>query len=107
MLTLLKYSTHECSICQAMAAYDGKVAHALGLDFVDVDLRSTDIYRRYRAALLQQHPMKQELRLPTYLLVEDPEGKPLVYGEISGGLPEELFRSRLKDIMRQRPKTSP
>lgn len=60
MLTLLKYSTHDCSICQAAAAYDSRIANELGLAFVDVNLRDPDIYRRFRLVLLHQYPLKKE-----------------------------------------------
>ncbi|MGB5136589.1 MAG: thioredoxin family protein [Prochlorococcaceae cyanobacterium] len=99
MLTLLKYSTPECPICQTMSAFDAKVAEELGLTYLVVNLRSPDIYRRYREVLLRQYPLKRELKLPTYILVDDPEGEFTIHGDISGGLPESMFRSRLQELM--------
>jgi thiol-disulfide isomerase/thioredoxin len=99
VLTLLKFSTPECPICQTMATFDAKVAEELGLAYVAVDLRSPDIYRRYRNVLLKQYPLKRELQLPTYILVDDPEGEFKIHGDISGGLPESMFRSRLQELM--------
>lgn len=99
MLTLLKYSTPECPVCQTMATFDAKVAEELALAYVVVDLTSPDIYRRYRGVLLHQYPLKRELKLPTYILVDEPEGDFTIHGDISGGLPEDLFRSRLKELI--------
>lgn len=99
MLTLLKYGTHECSICHAMADYDSRIAKELGLGFVEVDLMAPEIYRRYRAVLLHQHPLKQELRIPAYVLVEEPEGSFRIHGEISGDIPEDRFRALLQELI--------
>lgn len=99
MLTLLKYSTPECSICQAMAAFDAKVAKELGIAYVVVDLKTPEIYRRYRGVLLQQYPLKRELKLPTYILVDEPEGAFTIHGDLSGGLPESVFRTRLEELI--------
>lgn len=103
MLTLLKYSTHDCHACQSMAAIDSKVATELGLAFVDVDLRSPEIYKRYRRILLEQHPLKSALALPCYLLVGDPEGRAVIHAEIVGAMPEQEFRSRLQALIRELP----
>lgn len=102
-LTLLKYSTHDCPACQAMAPFDVQVATAMGLAFVDVDLKSPEIYGRYRKILLQQYPLKRELGLPTYLLVEQPEGAFAIHGEISGGMPEPAFRDKLARLLARNP----
>lgn len=83
MLTLLKYSTHDCPNCQAAATYDSRIAKELGLAFVDVDLRDPDINGRFRLVLLHQYPLKKELKVPTYILTDDPEGTFTVHGEIS------------------------
>jgi hypothetical protein len=101
MLTLLKYSTHDCSICQRMATFDAKVADDLGLAFVDVDMKNPLIYGRYRKILLHHYPLKQNLGLPTYLLVESPEGDFSIHGEIAGGLPEDRFQARLQELLRE------
>lgn len=100
MLTLLKYSTHDCSICRTTAAYDSKIATEMGLAFVDVDLENPEIYRRFRAVLLKQYPLKKKLMLPTYILAEDPEGDFKNHDEVSGKPPEDMFRSLLEELIR-------
>ncbi len=102
-LTLLKYSTHDCPACQGMAPFDARVATSMGLSFVDVDLKSPEVYGRYRKILLQQYPLKRELGLPTYLLVENPEVAFAIHGEIAGGMPEPAFRDRLRRLLEHNP----
>lgn len=99
MLTLLKFSTHDCPACQSMVGIDARVTAELGLDFIDVDLRNPETYRKYRSILLRQHPLKSTLSLPCYLLVSDPEGEAQIHGEIVGAMPEQEFRSRLQSLM--------
>lgn len=101
MLTLLKYSTHDCHACQSMAAIDSKVAAELGLAFIDVDLCNPEIYKHYRRILLEQHPLKSALALPSYLLVSDPEEWAQIHAEIVGAMPEQEFRSRLQALIRR------
>ena len=101
LLTLLKYSTHDCPACQGMAAFDATVAMAMGLALIDVDMKSPEIYGRYRKILLRQYPLKRELGLPTYLLVENPDGVFVIRGEISGGMPEPTFRDKLRGLVMQ------
>lgn len=101
VLTLLKYSTHDCSICQRMATFDARVAAELGLAFVDVDMKNPLIYGRYRKVLLHHYPLKQNLGLPTYLLVENPEENFSIHGEIAGGLPEDRFLARLQELLHE------
>lgn len=101
MLTLLKYGTHDCSICQRMATFDSRVADGLGLTFMDVDMKNPMIYGRYRKVLLHRYPLKHNLGLPTYLLVSNPEGDFSIHGEIAGGLPEDKFQARLQDLLRE------
>jgi hypothetical protein len=96
MLNLLKYGTHDCPACRRMAAFDARVAGSLGLAFVDVDMKDTALYRRYRKVLLERYPLKRELQIPAYLLVEDPEGSFAIHGEISGPVSEADFSSRLR-----------
>lgn len=72
----------------------------MGLAFIDVDLENPEIYRRFRAVLLKQYPLKKKLTLPTYILAEDPEGDFEIHGEISGGPPEDMFRSLLEELIR-------
>ncbi len=101
MLTLLKYSTHDCSICQRMATFDTRVAAELGLAFMDVDMKNPLIYGRYRKVLLHHYPLKQNLGLPTYLLVDNPDGDFSIHGEIAGGLSEHRFQARLQELLRE------
>jgi hypothetical protein len=101
MLTLLKFSTHDCHACQSMAAIDAKVAAELGLGFVDVDMRDPEIYGRHRHLLLRQHPMKHVVALPSYFLVSDPEGEARIHSEFVGAMPEQEFRSRLEALIRE------
>lgn len=96
MRSLLKYGTHDCQACQRMAAFDARVAASLGLAFVDVDMKDTELYRRYRKVLLERYPLKRELHIPAYLLVEDPEGAFSIHGEIAGPCAEADFTSRLQ-----------
>lgn len=103
VLTLLKYSTHDCPACQRMAAFDASTARSMGLSFVDVDMKSPEVYGRYRKILLQQYPLKRELGLPTYLLVDNPEAAFAILGEISGGMPEPAFRDKLNRLLEQNP----
>ncbi|MFQ6540096.1 MULTISPECIES: thioredoxin family protein [Aphanothece] len=98
-LFLLKYSTHDCSVCRSMSAFDAKVAGDLGLSFVDVDLRNPEVYRRYRKILLTRFPYKQSLALPTYLLVDEPSGDFSILGEVIGGMPEQVFRDGLQALL--------
>jgi hypothetical protein len=99
MLTLLKFSTHDCQACQRMRAIDSRVASELGLAFVDVDLRHPEIYGRYRQILLRQHPLKSTLALPSYLLVSDPDGDAIIHTELVGSMPESEFRSQLQALI--------
>lgn len=99
MLTLLKFSTHDCQACQSMVGIDSRVAAGMGLAFIDVDLRNPETYRTYRPILLRQHPLKSGLALPSYLLVSDLEGDAEVQGEIVGAMPEQEFRTCLLSLM--------
>jgi hypothetical protein len=99
MFSLLKFGTHDCPLCQQMADFDARVATALGLDFVNVDMKDPQVYGRYRKVLLQQYPLKRELHLPTYLLVEDPEGASSFHGEVVGPCSEDEFEARLQALL--------
>ena len=106
-LSLLKFSTQDCPACQGMAAFDSSVATSMNLTFVDVDMKSPAVYGRYRRILLEEYPLKRELGLPTYLLVENPEGAFAVHGELSGGLPEPEFREKLRALLNAADVTRP
>ncbi|WP_087067554.1 hypothetical protein [Cyanobium sp. NIES-981] len=98
-LDLLKYSTHDCSVCRSMGEFDARVAAELGLSYVDVDLKDPVVYGRYRKILLTRFPYKRSLALPTYLLVADPLGEFSILGEVIGGLPEPGFRQALQKLL--------
>jgi hypothetical protein len=62
-------------------------------------MKDTALYKRFRHILLQQHPSRSSLALPTYLLVSDPDGQALVHAEIVGAMPEQEFRSRIQGLI--------
>jgi hypothetical protein len=99
MLALVKFSTHDCSGCQAMAEYDAKTAQSLGLSFLNVNMKNPESYQRYRRILLHQHPLRKNLELPTYILVEDPDSHFRIKGEITGVLPEADFQQRIQALL--------
>lgn len=99
MLTLLKFSTHDCQACERMVGVDSRVAAGMGLAFIDVDLRNPETYRKFRPILLRQHPAKSGLALPSYLLVSDLEGDAEVHGEIVGAMSEQEFRTCIQSLM--------
>jgi thiol-disulfide isomerase/thioredoxin len=99
MVSLLKFGTHDCPLCQRMADFDSRVATALGLAFVNVDMKDPQVYGRYRKVLLQHYPLKHELHLPTYLLVDDPEGAFSIHGEVVGPCSEAEFKTRLQALL--------
>jgi hypothetical protein len=79
MLTLIKFSSH--------------------LAFIDVGMRDHEAYERYRHILLQKHPLKSPLTLPTYFLVNDLDSEAQVLAEMAGAMPEQEFRSRLESTI--------
>jgi hypothetical protein len=99
MLALVKFSTHDCPACQAMAEYDAKTAKSLGLSFLNVNMKNPESYQRYRRILLHQHPLRKNLQLPTYILVEDPDSHFRSKGEITGVLPEADFQQRIRSLL--------
>ncbi len=101
MLRLIKFSLHECDACQRMAEFDSSVAAELGLDFVDVDMRDPGPHRADRLALLHRHPLRNELSLPAYLLIEDIDGEAVVHGETNGAMSKESFRVHLEHQIKQ------
>lgn len=98
MLALVKFSSHDCSACEFMAGFDSRMATDMGLEFIDVNMKNLQSYRHYRRILLQQHPLRRELELPTYFLVLDPDGDFHVQGEIVGSMTQENFRQRLEAL---------
>jgi hypothetical protein len=103
MSSLLKFGTHDCPLCRQMADFDSTVATSLGLSFVDVDMKDPQIYRRFRKVLLQLYPLKRELQLPTYLLVDDPEGAFTIHGEVVGPCSKAEFEARLQELLQPPP----
>jgi len=98
---LIKFSTHDCSACLFMAGFEKTVAQALDIDFIDVDMKDLESYLPYRDLLLQQHPKKREISLPTYFLVSKPQGDTCVHGEIVGAMQEHAFRERVSALMNE------
>tara|TARA_B100001029_G_scaffold170203_1_gene165806 strand:+ start:407 stop:676 length:270 start_codon:yes stop_codon:yes gene_type:complete len=82
-----------------MSFFDSKVANELGIDFINVKLQDTLVYRKYRAILLKQYPTKEGMGWPTYLLVKDPDGVFTIIGELKGGIAKGDFRERLAKII--------
>lgn len=82
-----------------MAGFDHTVAEALGLDFIDVNMKDPDSYQPYRDLLLSQYPGKRDLSLPTYLLARGQDGGVSVQADLVGAMEEEVFRSRLKALL--------
>tara|TARA_Y100001968_G_C18868414_1_gene486015 strand:+ start:199 stop:453 length:255 start_codon:yes stop_codon:yes gene_type:complete len=78
-----------------MSFFDSKVASELGIEFINVKLQDTVVYRKYRSILLKQYPTKEGMGWPTYLLVKDPEGDFEIIGELKGGIEKGDFRERL------------
>ena len=94
-LTVLKFSSEDCGTCHKMSNYDSKVAEELGLEFVNIKLQDTNVYRKYRKFLLEKYPNKDGMGWPTYLMVKDILSDYIIIGEIKGGMPKGDFRKRL------------
>ena len=97
--SLIKFSSEDCGTCHRMSFFDSKVANELGLEFINVKLQDTVVYRKYRPILLTQYPSKEGMGWPTYLLVDDPEGQFKILGELKGGIPKGDFRERLVKLI--------
>ena len=97
--SLIKFSSEDCGTCHRMSFFDSKVADELGLEFINVKLQDTVVYRKYRPILLTQYPSKEGMGWPTYLLVDDPEGEFKIIGELKGGIPKGDFRERLVKLI--------
>jgi hypothetical protein len=82
-----------------MTGFDHTVAEALGLKFVDVNMKDPDSYQPYRDLLLRHYPGKRELSLPTYLLTRRQDGEVSVQADLVGAMEEDVFRSRLKALL--------
>tara|TARA_B100000965_G_scaffold247177_1_gene207572 strand:- start:33842 stop:34150 length:309 start_codon:yes stop_codon:yes gene_type:complete len=97
--SLLKFSSEDCGTCHRMSFFDSKVANELGIEFINVKLQDTEIYRKYRHILLKQYPTKEGMGWPTYLLVNDIEGESRIIGELKGGISKGDFREKLQKLL--------
>jgi len=82
-----------------MSFFDSKVANELGIEFINVKLQDTLIYRKYRRILLKQYPTKEGMGWPTYLLVNNPDADFEIVGELKGGIAKGDFRERLSKLL--------
>tara|TARA_B100000700_G_C14768279_1_gene725490 strand:- start:190 stop:504 length:315 start_codon:yes stop_codon:yes gene_type:complete len=98
-LNLLKFSSDDCGTCHRMSHYDSKVSEELGINFINVMLQDTVMYRKYRKILLTQYPNKEGMGWPTYLLVNDPDNDFAIIGELKGGMPKGDFRKKLQQLI--------
>ncbi|MFQ4146304.1 thioredoxin family protein [Chlorogloeopsis sp. ULAP02] len=98
-LTVIKFSSEDCGLCHKMSFYDQKVAEELGLQFIDVKMQDTAMYRKYRQILLAQYPDKSEMGWPTYIICDSPEEEFQIVGEVKGGHPKGEFRNRLQAVV--------
>ena len=98
-ISLIKFSSEDCGTCHRMSFFDSKVANELGIEFINVKLQDTQVYRKYRSILLKQYPSKEGMGWPTYLLVENPEGDFSIVGELKGGIAKGDFRERLSKLL--------
>jgi hypothetical protein len=103
LTTLINYSTHNCSVYQATAAYDSRITGELALAFLNEDLHNSRAYQHYRQTLLQQYSLKKNLYLPTYIRVSDPESDTQIIGEITGAPAEDALRSLLEALIGKLP----
>ena len=98
-ISVIKYSSEDCGTCHRMSHYDSTVTEELGLEFIDVPMQNTEIYRKYRKILLSQYPNKEGMGWPTYLLVESPESEFKIIGEIKGGMSKGDFRNKITNLI--------
>ena len=97
--SLIKFSSEDCGTCHRMSFYDSKIANELGLEFINVKLQDTVVYRKYRPILLRQYPTKEGMGWPTYLLVNNADSDFEIIGELKGGIPKGDFRDRLTKLL--------
>ena len=97
--SLIKFSSEDCGTCHRMSFFDSKVAEDMGVEFINVKLQDTLVYRKYRQILLKQYPTKEGMGWPTYLLVTDPEAEFKIIGELKGGIAKGEFRERLSKLL--------
>ena len=97
--SLVKFSSEDCGTCHRMSFFDSKVANELGINFINVKLQDTLIYKKYRKILLKQYPTKEGMGWPTYLLVINPDNEFEIIGELKGGISKGEFREKLLAIL--------
>ena len=97
--SVIKFSSEDCGTCHRMSHYDSKVTKEFDLDFIDVPMQDTNIYRKYRKILLSKYPNKDGMGWPTYLVVKNPLDDFKIIGEIKGGMSKGEFREKLNDIL--------
>ena len=97
--SLIKFSSEDCGTCHRMSFFDSKVANELGLEFINVKLQDTMVYRKYRPILLKQYPTKEGMGWPTYLLVTNLESNFEIIGELKGGIGKAEFREKLSKLI--------
>tara|TARA_B100000700_G_C14864586_1_gene770307 strand:+ start:169 stop:477 length:309 start_codon:yes stop_codon:yes gene_type:complete len=98
--SLVKFSSADCGTCHRMSFFDSKVAKEMGINFINVKLQDTLVYRKYRPILLKKYPTKEGMGWPTYLLVTNPESDFEIIGELKGGIAKGEFRSRLTNLIK-------
>ena len=96
---VVKFSSEDCGVCHKMSFYDAKVAKELDLEFVNVMMQDTAIYRKYRQILMAQYPDKKNMGWPTYIVCNSPDADFEIIGEVKGGHPKGEFRRRLQTIL--------
>lgn len=84
-----------------MVGIDSRVAAEHDLTFIDVNINDTETYKHYRPILLEQHPERTSIALPTYLLVSDPDNNHQIHGEITGAMSEAEFREHLSGLIQK------
>ena len=97
--SLIKFSSEDCGTCHRMSFFDSKVSNELGIEFINVKLQDTVVYRKYRPILLKQYPTKEGMGWPTYLLVTNLESDFQIIGELKGGIAKGDFRTRLSELI--------
>tara|TARA_Y100001968_G_scaffold280482_1_gene276976 strand:+ start:48 stop:356 length:309 start_codon:yes stop_codon:yes gene_type:complete len=97
--SLVKFSSEDCGTCHRMSFFDSKVAEEMGINFINVKLQDTLVYRKYRPILLKKYPTKEGMGWPTYILVTNPESDFEIIGELKGGIAKGEFRNRLKNLI--------
>ncbi len=99
--SLIKFSSEDCGTCHRMSFFDSKVSEELGIEFINVKLQDTMVYRKYRPILLKQYPTKEGMGWPTYLLVDSPQSDFKIIGELKGGIAKGEFRERLEKLLKK------